>query len=209
MITYKYIKSRKEINMIANLKLYNIQTNKEMELDLPVFPLQDALGDFCSVEELHNQVLTLEIESGIGFEDDEFVDIDLLNHTLLEIFSLEPRDMLKWTKIWDIQEEKNLYTLVNVLRFFDNYEIIDKTQTDKRTIANLVSYALFGCDLAWELESQLSYNNINALIHVGLKSGILKETQNDFYIYDNDVLQKNTIQSAEILEILPYQRQVK
>lgn len=192
--------------MYVNLDLFHIHSGKEMKLQLPTHHLESCVKGYCSVEELHKQVLSLEMESDFEFTDTEFVNIPLLNKTLLKIKDLSSRDFSRFFRIWKVQDEKDLFTLINTLNYFDNYEIIDKTKTDKKTIANLVSYALFGCDLAWELESQLTPNNVNALIHAGLKSGILKETDTDFYVYDNYVLEQNVIQSAETLEKLPLDR---
>lgn len=192
--------------MFVNLDLFHIHTGKEIKVKLPVKHLETYLKDYCDMEELHRQVLSLEMDSDFEFTDTEFVNIPLLNKTLLKINELSSRDFSRFIRIWEVQEEKDLYALINTLNYFDNYEIIDKTKTDRKTIANLVSYALLGCDLAWELESQLTPSNVNALIHAGLKTGILKETDTDFYVYDNYVLEHNTIQSIETLEKLPYER---
>lgn len=192
--------------MYVNLDLFHIHSGEEMKLQLPTRNLESCVKNYCSVEELHKQVLSLEMESDFEFTDTEFVNIPLLNQTLLKIKDLSSRDFSRFIRIWEVQDEKDLFTLINTLNYFDNYEIIDKTKTDRKTIANLVSYALFGCDLAWELESQLTPSNVNALIHAGLKSGILKESDTDFYVYDNYVLEQNVIQSAETLEKLPFDR---
>lgn len=197
--------------MYVKLDLFNIHSGKEMKLKLPTRYLESHLRDYCTVEELNQQVLSLEMESDFDLEDNEFINIPLLNETLIKIQELSSRDFFKLFQIWRVQEDKNLYTLVNLLKYYDNYEIIDRKCTDRKTIANLVNLALFGCSstLIWELPDQLTPNNVNALISVGLKSGIIKAVDDKFYIYDNTVLEQNVIDNVEVLEQLPFDRKAR
>lgn len=188
------------------LTLYNTVTKKEKTLKLPEVALSFTLGSFCLVKELPQKVITRKVESEYGFDFEPSLDIDLLNNTLLKIQVLTVRDYNKLIPIWKVQEKKDIYGLINTLKFFGHIERIDKTSTDKKIIASLVNFALFGDELALELESQLTPNNINALIHAGLRCGIIKEGDTDFFICDNYVFEQSVINSAETLEILPFDK---
>ena len=192
--------------MDMTLTLYNTVTKKEKTLNLPEVALAYTLGDFCSVKDLYRNVITLEVESEFGFEWENTLDIELLNNTLLKLQNLKVKDYNRFILIWKVQEKKDLYGLINTLKFYEHIEIINKTTIDKRNIANLVNYALFGDELAWQLETQLTPNNINALIHAALRCGIIKENDTDFFICDNYVFEQSIIQSVETLEKLPFDR---